>query len=332
MAMPDETRINPDGLVCSGHYAQTMEDTVLPWLKERQKDQRIPGDGGRELFCSFFTADSPRGTALVVHGFTENALKYSELIFSLVRQGFNVCAYDQRGHGRSWRDGAIADPSLTHVHDFNEYVRDMECVCDALMKSSPKPWVIFSHSMGGAVTGLYLERHPGVFARAALCAPMIAPNRGGIPLFAAKALCRGAKMLGRGKKRIFLSKPYAGPEDFAASACTGRERFDWFDAIKASHPEFSNNGPSYDWTLQSLGVTRRLLRPGSVEKIDADVRLYSAEKDEAVLASAQEQFAKRLRHGRMSVVKDAKHEVFRSPDAVVFPWWHEVLSFLRGEE
>lgn len=266
---------------------------------------------------------------MLVHGFTENAFKYSELIFSLVRAGFNVCAYDQRGHGRSWRDERITDPSLTHVKDFNEYVRDMECVCDQVMKNSPKPWVIFSHSMGGAVTALYLERHSGVFARAALCAPMIAANRGGMPFLLVKAICRGAVLAGKGRQRIFLSKPYAGPEDFSTSAATGKERFDWFDAIKAARPEFSNNGPTYGWTLQSMRVSQMLLWPGRVEKIDAEVRLYSAELDNAVLPQAQRMFARRLKHGQMTVVKGAKHEVFRSTDEVMFPWWHQVLAFLQ---
>ena len=324
--------LNEDFLVRSEHYAKTMEETVLPALVTRQRDSRIKGDGGRELFCSFFTADHPIGTALIMHGFTENAFKFSELIYSLVRAGFNVCAYDQRGHGRSGRDEGIDDLSLTHVKDFNEYVRDMEIVCDTVMKDSPKPWVVFCHSMGGAVTGLFLERHPGVFARVAMCAPMIAPNRGGTPCFLAKGLCRCAKLAGKGRQRLFLSKPYAGPEDFATSAATGRERFDWYDAIKAANPLYHNNGPTYDWTLQSLRVSRMLLWPGRVEKIDADVHVYSAALDTVVLASGQQRFVKRLRHGALTVVQDAKHEIYRSSDDVLFPWWHQVLAFLKGEE
>lgn len=324
--------LTEDYLVKSDHYAETMNETVIPALLIRQKDVRLQGDGDVELFCSFYTADDPIGTALVVHGFTENAFKFSELIYSLVHAGFNVCAYDQRGHGRSGRVKGIDDLSLTHVRDFNSYVRDMETVIDNVMKNSPKPWVVFCHSMGGAVTGLYLERHPGVFARAALCAPMIAASRGHVPFFAIKAICRGAKLIGKGKKRIFLSKPYDGPEDYATSVATGKERFQWYDAIKAANPRYHNNGPTYDWTLQSMQVSQMLLWPKRVEKIDAQVRLYSAALDTTVLASAQRMFVKRLRHGKMIEVKGAKHEIYRSTDDVLFPWWHHVLAFLKGEE
>ncbi len=326
--MPDESRFNEDWLAFSSSYSRTMEEAVLPWLREHEQDRRIPGGDGKELFCSWFTADHPIGTVLVMHGFTENAFKYSELIFSLLHAGLNVCAYDQRGHGRSWRDGRIDDLSLTHVADFNEYVADMECVCDTFLRDTTLPRLLFCHSMAGAVGGLFLERHPGFFSKALFSSPMIAADRGHVPFFLVKALCRCAKWTGHGKDRIFISKPYGGPEDFATACATGRERFDWYDAIKAAHPEFTNNGSTYDWTLQSMRVSQMLLWPGRVEKIDADVLVYSAAQDTVVLPRAQRMFVRRLKRGRLRVVEGAKHEIYRSSDDVLFPWWHEALAFL----
>ena len=134
---------NADGLVRSDHYAGTMNDVVLPWLAGRRTDATVAGEGGVPLFCSRFDADKPRGTVLIVHGFTENAEKYDELIHSLLRSGYSVVAYDQRGHGRSWRDPAISDISLTHVNRFGEYVADLKAVCDGVLAAMPKPWLLF---------------------------------------------------------------------------------------------------------------------------------------------------------------------------------------------
>ena len=78
---------NADGLVRSDHYAGTMNDVVLPWLAGRRSDATVAGEGGVPLFCSRFDAEKPRGTVLIVHGFTENAEKYDELIHSLLRSG-----------------------------------------------------------------------------------------------------------------------------------------------------------------------------------------------------------------------------------------------------
>ena len=321
-------RFNPDGLALSEGYAQTMEQAVLPYINARRTDAAVAGDGGRPLFTSRFDADAPRGTVLLVHGFTESADKFAELIHSLLRNGYSALAYDQRGHGRSWRDPALeGDPSLTHVDDFDEYVRDLEKVVEGPLAPMPKPWFLFAHSMGGAVSSLYMERHPGVIARAALCAPMIAPNLAGLPVPAAELMCAGAKALGKEKKRIFASKPYAGPEDFATSCATGRERFDWYDAVKAANPAFHNNGPTYGWTREAIRASKLVLAPGEVEKIDAPVRVYTAEDDNQVMPDAQQAFAERLRDGRRALVKGAKHEIYRSADDVLFPWWHEILAF-----
>ena len=324
-------RFNPDGLILSENYENTMNQAVLPFLNAREKRQTVEGDGGKPLYCVSYQAEEPRGTVLVLHGFTENALKFSEIIYSLLQNGFSVVAYDQRGHGRSWRDDQMKDdPSLTHVSNFDEYVHDLEAVCAAVLKAMPKPWMIFAHSMGGAVAGLFLERHQDVFSRAALCAPMIAPNLGGMPAGVTAGMCRGAKLFGKEKKRVFVSKPYAGPEDFATSCATGRERFDWYDKVKHDNKEFWNNGPTYGWTLESLRASKMLLASGAVEKIACPVRLFTADEDNSVMPEPQKQFIARTKKGERVFVKNSRHEIYRSADDVLFPWWHEVLEFLKG--
>ena len=328
--MTDMAQLNPDGLVLSDGYAETMRTRVLPTLAARRTDCTVPGDGRRPLFVSRFDADAPRGTVLIVHGFTENADKFAELIHSLLWHGLSVVAYDQRGHGRSWRDPALGDVSLTHVDDFGEYVRDMDIVVDRVLSAMPRPHRVFCHSMGGAVTGLYLEAHPGRFDRAAMCAPMIAPCLRGLPKPAALLLCRGEIALGRGKRRIFASRPWSGPEAFETSCATGRARFDWYEALRTENPAFRNNGPTYGWTFQSIRVTDALLAPGAPERIDAAVRLYTADDDGSVLPGPQRQFIGRVPNGAHATVAGAKHEIYRSDDATLFPWWHEVIGFLSA--
>ena len=325
-----QERFNPDSLVLSSAYAETMEQAVLPYLEARQRDARIPGANEKPLFCSVYNAEQPKGTALIVHGFTENAYKFSELIYSLLQNGFSVVAYDQRGHGRSWRHEKLHDISLTDVDRFQDYVSDLEIIVEKALSKMPKPWVVFSHSMGGAVVGLYLEKHPDTFSRAAFCAPMIQANMG-MPVAAAKLMCGVMKLIGKGKSRVFVSKPYTEKENFETSCAMGRERFDWYEAMRMKHKEFQNNGPTYDWTLESAKVTSRILAPGEPEKIACPVRLYTAALDNTVLPEPQKQFVSRVKQGFHQTVEGAKHEIYRSADDVLFPWWHDVLSFLKGE-
>lgn len=324
--MPAEL-LNPDGLILSDAYEETMKTVVLPALDAHGKRSSVKGDQGRSLACRQVFSDQGRGTVMIVHGFTESAFKFSELSYSLWANGYSVCAYDQRGHGFSWRRREIEDRSLTHVDDFEEYVRDMERVVDELLKDMPKPWYIFAHSMGGAVASLYLERHDGVFQKAVLCAPMIAPNLGGMPAPLIRAICRGAKTLKRGQRRVFVSRPFSGPEDFTTSCATGRARFDWYDAVRVSTPEYQNNGPTYGWTLEAANCIRKLLAPGAPEAISIPVRLYTAEDDSSVMPKPQLSFIRRVKRGERKLVKGSRHEIYRSNDEVLFPWWHEILEF-----
>ena len=323
--------LNPDGLARAEGYAETMNSIVLPRIAAARHDGIIEGDGGRPLFVSRFDAEEARGTVLIVHGFTENADKFSEIIHSLLQNRLSVVAYDQRGHGRSWRDEALDDVSLTHVDDFDEYVRDLKLVIRRVLASMPRPHRVLCHSMGGAVTALLLESEPDAFDRAVMCAPMIAPALNGIPKPAARLMCRSAIAMGQGKKRIVGSSPYAGPEDFATAAANGRERFEWYEGLRTANPVFQNNGPTYGWTLQAIDVTDRILAPGAVERIEAEVRLYTAALDGSVLPEPQGDFIRRVKRGVHVTVEGTKHEIYRAPDDVLFLWWHEALSFLAGE-
>ena len=321
---------NEDYLVSSPEYSAVLNGTVIPELLSRQEDRTMAGKDQVPLFCSVFRADQPVGTVLVLHGFTENAFKFSELIFSLVMNHYHVVAYDQRGHGRSGRAGGLSHPSVTHVDRFEDYVEDLETVCSTVLSGLPKPWSIFAHSMGGAVASLYLEKHPETFSAALLCAPMIAPYTAGIPTAAAAAMCRAACLIGHGKKYPFFMKTYSGPEDFDTSCATDRARFDWYDGIKASREEFWNSVPTYRWTLESIHVTKKILAEGAPESVACPVLLSTAENDFSVLPKPQKQFIDRVKKGRHLFVKGSRHEIFRSTNDVFFPWWHENLLFLKG--
>ncbi len=326
----DPTRFNPDGLALSKDYADTMNGVVLPYLQSVRTDTVVRGAGDRPIFASRFDAENPVGTVMIVHGFTENGEKFDELTHSLLSRGASVVAFDQRGHGRSWRAEGLDGPSLTHVDRFGEYVADMKAVVDQVLAGMPRPWSVFAHSMGGAVTALFLETYPEVFDGAAvLCAPMIAPNLRGIPAPIGRVICGVPKLLGRGRKRMFISRPYVYPDDFATSCAAGRERFDWYETLRRDRPEFSNNGPTYSWTLEAIGVTGKILAPGAAERIAIPVKIYAAESDDQVMSGPQKQLAARLRRGAgVTLVPGSKHEIYRSADEVLFPWWHEALAFL----
>ncbi len=324
------TCFSDDYLVHSGSYAEVMNNTVIPWLKQHEYAETVPGYGDRPLYTVSYRPDEPVGTVFIVHGFTENAFKYAELIWSLLHLRYAVVAYDQRGHGRSWRAEGIRDISVTHVDCFQEYVEDLRIICGRYHSVMPAPFLLFAHSMGGAVGTLFLEQDPGFFAAAVLSAPMIAPDLGGISPRLASFLSGFAGVTGRRKDHPFFLKPWTGPEDFASSCAAGRERFFWYEQARSDYPEFRNSVPSWQWIREAVRVTGKILAPGAAEKIDCPVLLFSAETDHSVLPEPQEAFIQRVPRGKRVLVSGSKHEIYRSADDVLFPWWHDVLAFWSG--
>ena len=320
---------NEDYLVRASSYWETMNNTVLPWLQGKEQAASVPGFDGRPLYCVSYEAVNPVATVMIVHGFTENAYKYAELIWSLLHLGFSVVAFDQRGHGRSWRSEGIPHPSVTHVDRFSDYVCDLKIVCDTYRPSPSQPFFVFAQSMGGAVTSLFLEQDHDTFSAAVLSSPMIAPCTGGIPVSLASAVSVIAGMFGKQKKNPFFMKTYSGPEDFVTSCATDPDRFAWYDAVKASRTDFQNSVPSYQWSREALHVTEKILAPGAPEKIACPVLLFQAETDSSVLPGPQETFIERVPDGKIIRVSGSRHEIFRSTDEVLFPWWHEVIRFFR---
>lgn len=310
-------------------YEIQYRETVLPYLQARMTDSVFESFDGRPIHYNLFRADDARGTLTIFHGFTENIVKYHPFIYVFLNEGYNVAMCDQRGHGTSFR--YVEDTSLTHIAFFDEYVLDMEVfVREIVQKQLAGPHYLFCHSMGGAIGSLYLEKNPGMFEKAVLSSPMIEPNHGGFPVFIAKALCGFFMLTGRADQKIFLSKDFDGTEDFDTSCATSRARFDFYMNLKRDTRSLWNSNPSYQWTFESMGVRKRILKKGAPERIQIPLLLINADQDTMVSKDAQHAFISRVPNGTFLEVKNAKHEIYRSTDEVVYPYFEKILGFLQS--
>ncbi|MBQ9543602.1 MAG: alpha/beta hydrolase [Clostridia bacterium] len=304
---------------------KTLDEKVLPALDAAKSEGEFESFDSNRLFWRSYTRPDARKSVAILHGFTESCEKYHELIWYFFSSGSNVYIFDQRGHGKSFRH--VPDRTITHVERFDDYISDFEVFTEKIV---PKdlPRVLFSHSMGGAVAGLYLEKHPDVYEKAIFSSPMIAPSTGGYPLFVGKAICRAAILFGGAKKRIFLSSEYPGEEKFETSCDTSFERFSRYEKFRRKNPDYQNFSPSYRWTLESLNVTKRLLKQGEPEKIKAKCLLLSAGRDDIVLVPPQKLFAERIPDCEYVTFADAKHEIYYSTDDVMEPYVAKLLDFI----
>ena len=299
-------------------------DTVLPYLTARRSESHLEARDGKALYVAHYRADEPRGTVVLLHGFSENAEKYREFIYYLLKDGLSVLTLDHRGHGRSYR---AAPQGVIHIDRFDEYVSDLEAVLAAFEAELTAPLYLFAHSMGGAIAMLYLEKHPNVFEKAVLSAPMIDLQYRGLSRLLSISACRFCTLTARAKKAVFISKKDYENEPFEHSSSLSPARFALLREQRRSAPCFRGGAPSYAWSLAALGVAKRILAKGAPKRITHPVLILSAEIEHLVSNEAQQRLAERLPCGTLQKIAGSKHEILFANDEILHPVLEDILNF-----
>jgi alpha-beta hydrolase superfamily lysophospholipase len=111
------------------------------------------------------TEGSPRGSVVVVHDIGENAGSYRDFARKLIQHGFNVYAFDLRGHGRSGR-------MLGHINQFADFVNDLLQVCAWIRhQEDGRAPVILGHGLGGLIAQQFADEYARYCRGIALLSP-----------------------------------------------------------------------------------------------------------------------------------------------------------------
>jgi len=104
---------------------------------------------GVRLHRQHWPVSQARGTVVLVHGIAEHLGRHTHVAQRLQSWGWQVVAFDQRGHGRSdGRRGALSTP--------DDLVKDVaEVVAQVRREVVEGPLILMGHSMGGLVVGAH---------------------------------------------------------------------------------------------------------------------------------------------------------------------------------
>ncbi|NRA33895.1 MAG: alpha/beta hydrolase [Polyangiaceae bacterium] len=113
-------------------------------------------------------AGETKAAVLLTHGYGEHMARYDHIVDAWTEAGVLVANYDLRGHGNS------GGPS-GHVERFEDYLRDLDRVYDALQdqpawKKAPKP-ILFGHSLGALISTRAAMQRPERYAALTLSSP-----------------------------------------------------------------------------------------------------------------------------------------------------------------
>ncbi len=148
------------------------------------------------LLTRHWETSQPRAAMLLVHGVSEHVGRWSHVADFFAARGYEVHAYDHRGHGGSGGD-------RIHVDEFEHYVADLQLVVERI--AGDLPLVIYGHSMGGLIATAYAESdrpQPDLYV---LSAPALAAEVPG-------ALRVVAKLAGRVLPGVRMQAPTKGEQ------------------------------------------------------------------------------------------------------------------------
>jgi lysophospholipase len=310
------------------NYAQILSEEVLPALEPFHQSGTVEAEKGRPIRWDWYGCEAPRGSILISHGFTESGYKFIEMVWYFHQMGFAVCTVDHRGHGFSWRINAD-NPSLTHAEHFSDYVEDLQkVVAEVLLPKGSAPYILYSHSMGGAIAAQYLKAHPGVFSAALFNAPMIRAATAGLPLPVTGGIAKAACLFGQSKKMVFVHKLYDPQESFEESAATSRARFDWYAGVRKELPRYQNSGASYAWLRETVKVCTELTGRDGAKGIDIPTIFFCAVRDTFVDADAIRAFSAKIPHSICVTIPNSRHEIYRSGNDAMEIYLRSIESFL----
>ena len=244
-------------IISSEAYNATMNSLVLPFLKQARQSGIFERVSGQPLYYEYYHAMAPKGTLVLVHGFTEGIAKFREMVYYFLRSGLDVWQLQQREHGKSYR--STSDPFLVYIEDYNDLVEDLHSFIVDVVKNDPDsaglPLYLMGHSMGGGVSACLLSRYPDLAVKAVLTSPMLEMNSGNIPVWAAKIFAKTMILLGKGRNYMPGSTAYSPDDDFEHACATSPERYTWWLEQTRIHKEYQMSACAISTALQFLLLT-----------------------------------------------------------------------------
>lgn len=299
-------------------------------LKKYVNEGTFEGFDKSELFYEYYLAQNSKASVVIIHGFTEFSKKYHELIWYFLNAGFNVFVYDQRGHGLSPRK--INDLQLIHVDRFEDYVEDLREFVNQIVIPNSKdiPVNIFSHSMGGGVTSMYLEKYNTRISKAVLSAPMICPVAGNIPRFYLKAfLVREAKKHGWTHKFKFMNDYNPNPK-FEFSADLSQNRFLYNLNTRNKDRRYQNSPSTVGWLYEALSIQEKILNRKKTAHITAKTLIITASQDNVVKRQPQLKLAKLIPNCKYFCINGAKHSLYTAKAPMLKQYMKKIIDFYNS--
>lgn len=286
------------------------------------------GEKNNKIYFEKYKVKNEKGRIVISHGFTECIEKYHELIYYFTNEGYSTFIMEHRGHGRSGCLGK--NNTQISVEDFNYYVNDLKSFIDKeVVKNNNENLYLFSHSMGGTIAVMFLEKYPEYFSKVILSSPMLNIAVGKVPGFLARALAKFKIVIDKGEEFILGNMPYDSTYNFFLASTSNESRYTYYYREIVSNIRLQRGGGSYRWLYEALKSIKYILKRKNIRKIKAKVILFESGKDDLVGEKGIRNFMKKCDKGSLIRFNNAKHEIYLENNDILEKYLDIIFEFLK---
>lgn len=291
---------------------------IQPFWRDHVEIHHLTRPDGVVLHWFLHRPVHPQGLIIICPGRIEAALKYQELVWQLAQSNYAVAVVDHRGQGFS--DRLSNNPHHGHIDQFQDFVDDLDAVAQEATRYFPRvPHYLLAHSMGGAISALYLAQHKHSIRKAVFSSPMLGILTGDKPQWLAKSIAVGGALLNRWlsprKPWYFIGMTDYVHVPFVENELTHSEtRYQMFRDAYEENPEVKLGGPTFNWLAQAFGAIRAAHQ--QADRIEVPVLMLQSGADTVVDNRQQLEFFEKLgnKQSQIKSIDGAKHELFMESD------------------
>ena len=290
-------------------YLKSFDKTSLYWVKHSSPDHSK--------------------AILIINGRIECCAKYQELFYDLFQLGYDIYSYDHRGQG--WSESLVNNHIIGHINEFDDYVKDLDCLLKEFDLSKYNKCYALGHSMGGNIITRYVQTHPHPFQSIALTAPMFGIN---LPWYLKPIASSLGQLLTalHPKPTLAPGQTHYVSKAFEQNRLShSKIRYHWFRNLYEKHPEFQVGGVSTRWIWQALVACKQCYL--MTRQVQVPLLVLQASKDEIVDNQSQVKFLKKLaktsRVCAFKIIYGAKHELLFEQDQFRNQTLDSLLTFFE---
>lgn len=306
-------------------YTDEMQQMVLPYINQYQTTGYITTENNRQIYYEQYLLPNSNRHVVIAHGFTESIQKYREVIYYFLKNGYSVSLIEHAGHGQSTR--LLEDIEKTHIESYDTYIHDLQQFITTIVQpSTPNAtFFLYGHSMGGAISALYLETYPETFTAAILSSPMMEIDTGHYPAWLALGLTNIMNLFGQGENYIFGHGPYKARMEIIEEPGVSVPREQYIDSIRQNYPEGNLGGGTFSWLKASLGATKQIEK--NALKATTPKLLFQSGLDKLVKPTGQDIFAATAPNTTLIYVPEAQHELYLAKNQILIPYFNTIFNF-----